>query len=431
MTSEPTPDLPARDLDDCFLHDKDRLTHDEALALIAAHCRPVARTRTVGLEQAAGCYAAADVRSGLAIPAHDNAAVDGYAFRHGDLVAPLGAELAVVARLAAGGGRPEPLRAGAAARIFTGAPLPEGADTVVMQEHVTGPREGVVAIPHGLKCGANTRLAGEDVAVGGVVVAAGRRLRPQDLAGLASVGCAQVEVFEPLRVAMFSTGDELRLPGEPLGHGQVYDANSFLLGGLMRNLPVEVTGMGRLPDRADAVRAALTETAASADFILSSGGASRGEEDHLVKAVEALGTLHGWQVAIKPGRPVGFGAIGETAVMTLPGNPVAAMVCFLLYALPMLTRLGGGNPAPPTRFFLPAAFEIGAKKPDRREFLRGHTVMRGGQLRAEIFPNTGSGLISSLRAATGLIEIPEEVTSVVPGDMVAFVPFSEFGIVVN
>lgn len=423
MTSEP-----ARTLNDCFLHDKDRLTHDQALALIGTRYRPVAGTSVVALAQAAGCYAAAEIRSGLDVPGHRNAAVDGYTFRHGDLVGSAKTELGVSARLAAGD-RPAPLLEGTAARIFTGAPLPAGADTVVMQEDVSTPREGFVVIPHGLKCGANARQAGEDVAAGDVMITAGQRLRPQDLAALASVGCAQVSVFRPLRIAVVSTGDELRRPGQDLGTGQVYDANSFMLGGLMRNLPVELTDLGILPDRADAVRAALSGAAAEFDVILSSGGASRGEEDYLVKAVDELGQLHGWQIAIKPGRPMGFGAIGDAVVMALPGNPVAVMVCFLLYVLPVLARLGGGHLPEPRRFPLPADFEIAAKKPDRREFLRGFTVMRDGQLWADKYLRDGSGLISSLRQASGLVEIPEEVTSVARGDMVAFIPFSEFGVV--
>lgn len=423
MTSEPT-----RSLDDCFLHDKDRLTHDEALALITAGCRPVVGAETVGLAEAAGRYAAAEIRSGYDVPGHRNAAVDGYTFRHGDLSGSAETELGVSARVAAGG-RPAPLLEGTAARIFTGAPLPAGADTVVMQEDVSTPREGFAVIPHGLKCGANTRQAGEDVTVGDVMIAAGQRLRPQDLAALASVGCAEVSVFRPLRIAIVSTGDELRRPGQELGTGQVYDANSFMLGGLLRTLPVEFTDLGILPDRADAVQAALAEAAAGFDVILSSGGASRGEEDYLVKAVDELGRLHGWQIAIKPGRPMGFGVIGDAVVMALPGNPVAVMVCFLLYVLPVIARLGGGNFVEPRRFALPAAFEITAKKPDRREFLRGFTEIRDGQLWAEKYLRDGSGLISSLREASGLIEIPEEVTSVARGDMVAFIPFSEFGVV--
>ncbi len=421
-----TSDAP-RSLDDCFLHDKDRLTHAQALALIAERCRPIAPTQTVRLAAAAGRYAAAGISAARNVPGNDNAAVDGYAFKFGDLSEGSETELAVTARLVAGD-RPALLLKGSAARIFTGAPVPIGADTVVMQEDVSTPREGFVVIPHGLKPGANVRKGGEDVAKGEDIVAPGQRLRPQDLGALASVGCAEVLVHAPLRIAMVSTGDELRRPGQSLGEGQVYDANCFLLGGLMQGLPVDVTDLGILPDRADAVRAVLSEAAANYDVILSSGGASRGEEDHLVKAVDELGQLHGWQIAIKPGRPMGFGAIGEAVVMALPGNPVAVMVCFLLYVLPMMARLGGGVVREPDRYALPAAFEIRAKKPDRREFLRGFSAMTGGRLWAEKYPRDGSGLISSLRGATGLIEIPEEVTSVAHGDMVAFVPFSGFGV---
>ena len=415
-------------LDDCFLHDKDRLTHAEALALIEAQCRPIAGTGRIPLAVAGGRYAAEAVVSPRNVPGHDNAAVDGYAFRHGDLAPDGPTALPVADRLAAGASTAAPLPAGAAVRIFTGAALPDGADTVVMQEDVTLPEDGVVAIPAGLRPGANARSHGEDLRAGETVIATGARLRPQDIAALASIGAAEVAVYRPLRVAVLSTGDELRRPGEATAPGEVYDANAYLLLGLLKGLPVEVADLGILRDTASAVEAALRDAAGRFDVILTSGGASRGEEDHLVKAVSKLGRLHGWQIAVKPGRPMGFGAIRDAAIMTLPGNPVAAMVCFLLYAMPMIARLGGGRPPAPRRFPLPAAFALAKKKPDRREFLRGFTVERDGRLFADKFPRDGSGLISSLRAASGLIEIPEQVTRVDEGDMVAFVPFSEFGL---
>lgn len=415
------------DLNDCFLHDRDRLTHAEALALIGERCRPMVGTERIGLADAVGRHAGADAVSTRDVPGHDNAAVDGYAFRHGDLHADGETELPVAARLAAGHGSDERLKAGAAARIFTGAAMPEGADTVVMQEDVRTVGDGVV-IPAGIRAGANARARGEDVRAGEGIVARGQRLRAQDLAALASVGFAEVEVYRQLRVAIISTGDELRRPGEDLGYGEVYDANSFLLRGLLAGLPVEVEDLGILADRADQVDAAIAGAAERFDVLLTSGGASRGEEDHLVEAVTRLGRLHAWQIAVKPGRPMGFGAIGNAAVMALPGNPVAVMVCFLLYAVPMLARLGGGVLPAPRRFLLPAAFEIANKKPDRREFLRGFTTEEGGRLVADKFPRDGSGLISSLRGATGLIEIEEQVTRVEKGAMVAFIPFTEFGL---
>lgn len=423
----------ASSLNDCFLHDKDRLSHQEALGLIEAQCRSMVGTKMAALAEAAGFYAAKEIRAGFDVPGHNNAAVDGYGFAHGDLVGgdPKGegaATFRLSARIAAGASDVQPLAPGTAVRIFTGAPVPPGADTVVMQEDVTLSDPGSVIVPAGLKKGANVRLAGEDVKSGGLLISPGQRLRPQDLAWAASVGCGEIEIHKPLRIGVLSTGDEVRRPGAPLASGQVYDANSFLLRGLLQSLPVEISDLGILPDDAGFVRDALKDASTIFDVIISSGGASRGEEDYLVNTVRELGTLHGWQIAIKPGRPLGFGTIGKAAVMALPGNPVAALVCFLLYARPMLTRLGGGVVYEPRRFPLPANFEIKSKKPDRREFLRGFTSSQDGQLLAEKFPRNGSGLISSLCRATGLIEVPEEVTRIDRGDMVAFIPFSEFGI---
>jgi len=424
---------PARRLlDDCFLHDKDRLKHDQALALLSERLVPIAGTEDVVLADAHRRIAAEDVLSPRNVPAFDNAAVDGYALAHASLDPEAATDLPVTMRIPAGAPAEGTLGAGEAARIFTGAVMPQGADTAIMQEDTETREEAgvtIVSIPPGARAGANVRMAGEDVAEGKPVAAAGNRLRPQELAAIASLGIDRVRCYERLKVALVSTGDEIVRPGTPLGPGGVYDSNHFLLRGLLDSVDAEITDLGVLPDEADVVSRTLSDAADSHHVILTTGGASRGEEDHIVDAVLRLGKLHAWQLAVKPGRPLAFATLKDAVFLGLPGNPVAAMVCFLLYAQPMFALLQGANWRPPLRFKVPAGFEIKKKKPDRREFLRGW-IERGedGEPMLVRYPQDGSGLISSLRAADGLIEIEEPVTSVARGEVLNFIPFAAFGL---
>ena len=418
--------------DDCFAHDRRRLRHDEALAILKARVRPVVGVERVGLAQAAGRILAAAAHAPHPVPAHDNAAVDGYAFAAADYDTTAGATLTVEGRAAAGHGLAGRAAPGTAARIFTGAMLPEGHDTVVMQEDVrSGEIDGraAVNIPAGLKRGANVRRAGEDVKEGETVLAPGAVLRPQDLSALASLGFGEVACFRRLRVAVVSSGDEVVRAGVPLKPGQVRDANAPMLASLIANAGATPVDLGVLPDDLNAVQEALHEAAQRFDVIITSGGASRGEEDHLVTALDALGKRHLWQLAIKPGRPMSFGQIGDAVVLGLPGNPVAVFVCFVLDGWPLLRRLGGAGWPEPRRYQLPALFAVPARKLGRREFWRGILRPSPHGLAVDKFARDGSGLICGLRAADGLIDIPEEVVEVKPGDRVTFIPFTEFGIV--
>ncbi|KAB2911762.1 MAG: molybdopterin molybdotransferase MoeA [Hyphomicrobiaceae bacterium] len=418
-------------LDDCFLHDKERLRHAEALALLKERIRPVATTETVALAYAAGRILAAPAVAPRSVPAHTNAAVDGYSFAAADYDGEAGSELPVMGRAAAGHPLEAPSAPRSAVRIFTGAVMPEGHDTVVMQEDVRQTTSGgadAVSIPPGLKRGANVRRAGEDVEAGAVVLEPGVVLRPQDLAALASLGMGEVACFRRLRVAIVSTGDEVRRAGSALKEGQVYDANMPMLGPLIAAAGAIATDLGIFPDDLAEVKRRLTDAAKEFDVIITSGGASRGEEDHLVAALDAIGKRHMWQLAIKPGRPMSFGQIGDCVVLGLPGNPVAVFVCFLLYVWPLLRRMGGAQWPEPRRFKLPALFAFPNRKTGRREFWRGTLQETPRGLAVDKFARDGSGLISGLRAADGLIDIPESVTEVKPGDLVAFIPFSEFGI---
>jgi len=419
-------------LDDCFLHDSQRLRHDEAVSILRSRVRPVVATETVPLEAAAGRILAASAEARMPVPAHTNSAVDGYAFAAATYDLAAGATLPVAGRAAAGSPLGQGIVPGTAARIFTGAVMPDGADTVVMQEDVAlddGPAGMRVRIPAGLKPAANVRHAGEDVARGEALLGPGHVLRPQDLAALASIGLAEVRCFRRLRVAVVSTGNEIiRAGSRALQPGEVYDANAPMLKALAALAGCDAVDLGIWPDRADTVRANLADAAARFDVILTSGGASLGEEDHMIRAIDALGSRHMWQLAIKPGRPMSFGQIGDTVVLGLPGNPVAVFVCFLMYAFPLLRALGGAEWREPRRFSLPAAFDVPGRKTGRREFWRGMLVQREGAMAVDKFARDGSGLISGLRAADGLIDVPEDLPAVKAGDPVRFIPFSDFGI---
>jgi molybdopterin molybdotransferase len=418
-------------VDDCFVTDRERMRHDEALAILRARITPVAPTVTVPLAEAHGRILAADLRSPRNVPAHDNAAVDGYAFAHADYAAA-GGRLRVAGRAAAGHPLPASPEPGTAVRIFTGAVMPAGTDSVAMDEDcelVAETGGTIVVVPPGLRRGANRRKAGEDLAEGAVAAARGARLRPQEIAALASIGRSEIAVHAPLRVALLSTGDEIARPGRPLEPGAVYDSNHFLVRALLETLGCEVTDAGIAPDDAGTVRTALARLAEDHDAILTTGGASRGEEDHLAQSLAALGKRHIWQLAVKPGRPMSFGQIADCAVVALPGNPVAVFVCFLLYVRPMLTLMGGGLWPEPQRVQVVADFDMPKSKPDRREFLRGRlTADAAGRAVVTKFPRDGSGLITSLRESDGLIEIAEEVTEVRRGALVTFLPYTGMGL---
>jgi molybdopterin molybdotransferase len=419
-------------IDDCFVHDKKRLRHAEALAILKRRIAPVAGTETVPLAEAAGRILAEPAVAPRPVPAHTNAAVDGYSFASAEDDAATGKEVPVDGRAAAGHRLERAPAPGTAVRIFTGAVMPEGHDTVVMQEDVeakTVAGRTVVSIPAGLTRGANVRCAGEDVQAGETLLRPGAVLRPQDLAALACIGMARVPCFTRLEVAIISTGDEVVRPGAALREGQVYDANAPMLAALIASAGARPTDLGVFPDNRDEVKRRLAAAAGDYDAVILSGGASRGEEDHVVAALDALGKRHLWQLAIKPGRPMSFGQIGDCVVLGLPGNPVAVFVCFLLYVWPLLRRMGGADWPEPRRYRLPALFAFPGRKAGRREFWRGILEETPHGLAVDKFPRDGSGLISGLRAADGFIDIPEDMGDVRPGDLVAFIPFAEFGIV--
>ena len=410
--------------DDCFAFGGELMTADEALALLTERLDIVVEPETAGLRAALGRILAADVRSERAVPPHDNAAVDGYAVSFDDLDADGETRLPVTARVAAGQALDRAAAPGEAIRIFTGAPMPDGMDTILMQEDCR--REGDdVVIPPGIKRGANRRHAGEDIEDGSVILRAGCRLRPQELGLAASIGRTTLEVYRPLRVGLFSTGDEIREVGDELPPGCVYDANRYALIGLLESLGCAVEDLGILPDRFEAIRDALRSAAASHDLIVTSGGVSTGDEDHVRQAVMELGSIHFWRLAIRPGRPLALGQVGDIPFLGLPGNPVAVMVTFMRFARPAILLMSGCRDIRPRTFHVRASFGY-KKKLNRREWLRVALFTDDdGTPAVRKFPRDGAGILSSMVAADGLVELPEDLTAVEPGAMVEFLPFSE------
>ncbi len=409
---------------DCFAFGGELMRADEALSILAARAVPVVGFEAVPLRQAAGRVLGEDIVAARSVPPHDNAAVDGYAVHFDDLVPGGETRLPVRGRAAAGHPLDAPQPRGTASRVFTGARMPEGPDTVFMQEDIR--LDGDVAVlPPGQKRGANRRKAGEDIAAGKTVLAAGHRLRAQDVGLIASLGITEVPVRARLRVAVFSTGDELREPGTQAPNGTVYDANRFALMALLEKTGCLVTDLGILPDRRDAVVAALDTAAAGHDAIVTSGGMSTGDEDHVRAAVQANGEIHFWRLAVRPGRPVAFGTVAGKAFVGLPGNPVAMMVTYLRFARPVLLRLSGAADVAPLAFRVRTGFDI-RKKEGRREWLRARLASGtdGIQL-AHRFARDGAGILTSLVESDGLVELAEDVTDLPAGAMVDFLPYSE------
>jgi len=394
----------------------------EALDFLLAAAIPVTGIESVPTLEANGRVLAEDQSSKLDVPGADNTQMDGYAVRAADCAG--GAARLKVAQRIPAGQVGSFLAPGTAARIFTGALIPEGADAVVMQEQCELAGD-IVTVNHAPQSGEWIRRRGEDVRAGAVILPAGTRLRSQELGLAASVGLAELPVRRRLRVAVFFTGDELAMPGEPLAPGAIYNSNRFTLRGLLENFGCEFTDYGIVPDSLRATRDTLRAAARQHDLIITSGGVSVGEEDHIKPAVEAEGKLNMWQIAVKPGKPLAFGEVnrvegGSAFFLGLPGNPVSSFVTFLLFVRPFLLRLQGvGGEVAPKAVTMRADFDW--SKPDRRnEFLRARINDEGG---LELFPNQGSGVLTSTVWADGLIDCPPG-EAIARGDMVRFIPFA-------
>lgn len=399
---------------------KPMLTVSAALEFLLSAATPVAETETLPTLEANGRVLAQAQVSGMNVPSADNTQMDGYAVRAEDCAG--GAATLTVSQRIPAGHVGQPLLPGTAARIFTGAMIPEGADAVVMQEQceLAG---NLVTIHHAPQSGEWIRRAGEDITHGSVILAEGTRLGSPELGLAASVGLAQLPLRRRVRVAVFFTGDELTMPGQPLAPGAIYNSNRFTLRALLENLGCVITDFGIVPDSLDATRAVLRQAAAGNDLIITSGGVSVGEEDHVKPAVEAEGKLTMWQIAMKPGKPLAFGEVQDAWFMGLPGNPVSSFVTFLMFVRPFILKLQGvRDPAAlaPKAYALRADFDW--PKADRRnEFLRARLNSAG---RLDLFANQGSAVLTSTVWADGLVDNPPGQV-IQRGDIVRFIPFSE------
>jgi molybdopterin molybdotransferase len=394
---------------------------DDALADLLAQAVALP-AEAVSTFEADGRVLAEDLVSALQVPPQDNSSMDGYAVRSAE-IADEGVQLPVSQRIPAGAA-PQPLQPGTAARIFTGAPVPPGADAIVMQEETETPAEGQVRILRVPAPGQWIRRSGEDVTRGSVILSRGERLNPASLGLAAGIGRDRLQVSRRPRVALFSTGDELVMPGDVLPEamkpGAIYNSNRFFLRALLQRLGCEVNDLGIVPDQRDATIAALREAATGNDVILTSGGVSVGEEDHIKPAVQLLGTLDLWQIAMKPGKPFAHGRIGAAHFIGLPGNPVSSFVTFLLLVRPFLLKLQGATRLVPQALQLPAHFD-GPRADRRREFLRARRNAEGG---LELFANQSSGVLTSTVWADGLIDNPGG-QAIARGDLVRFLPLAE------
>ena len=417
---------------DCFAFGGKLTRIDEALQSILESLAIKKETEQISLNRALNRFLAEDVIALENVPADNNSAVDGYSIFFDDLNETGSTALPVIGKAAAG----RPLnciqKRGEAVRIFTGAVMPHGAnsedpDTVLMQEDIQLENEKVI-IPPGIKRGSNRRLLGEDIVAGTRVLEAGMRLRPQDIGLAAATGKALLSVRKPLRVAVFSTGDEVTDPGEELARGKIYDSNRFTLINLLTTVGCEVEDIGIIPDKPALIEKAVASSIQQKDLIITSGGVSTGEEDHVKNFIEKTGELLFWRLAIKPGRPVALGRLKGTFFIGLPGNPVAAMVTFLKIARPIILHLSGAKDIYPRPLIGRADFDY-TKKPERKEFVRVKVdENEKEELVFRKYKKEGAGILSSLVFADGLVELSEEATRIRKGDTVKYFPFSEFGI---
>ena len=415
--------------DDCFAFNGPLLPVAEAEKMIGARVAPVSGQEMAPLREALGRVLTADLIAPFNLPPFDNSAVDGYAVRGEDIDSAREQRLTIIDRVAAGHAAAHAVKSGEAVRIFTGAPMPSGADTVFMQEdcRIDGAH---VIVPPGLSRGANRRLAGEDIRAGAVALPAGRRLSAQDIALAAALGLTAIDVRRRVRVALFSTGDEIAEPGSPLGGAALYDSNRYLLAAAVARFGAEITDLGILRDEPKTLARAIAAAAIDHDLVLTSGGVSTGEADYVRSAVENVGRIVFWRVAIKPGRPVAMGVIpggemGEAAAFVgLPGNPVAVFVTFVRVVRPLLLRLAGALPEPLVAMPARAAFSY-KKRKGRREYVRVALRTGGdGMIDAVKYPQDGAGVLTSLTETDGLAELGEDVTNIEPGAMVGFLPYA-------
>lgn len=411
-------------IDNCFAFGDNLTTAGEALSIMRKRLHPIKGTEKVPLSRALGRILAEDIISSREVPPYDNAAVDGYTVNFAGLNPDKENALPVAGRIAAGHPASRSALQDEAWQIFTGAPMPVGHDTVIMQEDCRCDGHQVI-LPKGIRKGINCRRAGEDVCKGAVILRSGQRIKAQHIGHAASISKLELNVFERLRVAIFSTGDEVRDIGDTLDSGCIYDSNRYAISALLTGLGCTVGDLGIVPDCPEILEEALASAETNFDVIITSAGISMGEEDHVRSAVKALGNLYFWRLAIRPGRPLALGQIGKKPFIGLPGNPVAAIVTFMIFARPALLTLAGCADTAPLTFRVPALFSY-KKKAGRKEWIRASiTSSTDGQFGAEKYHKDGAGVLSSMANTSGLLELPEELTDIRAGTILNFIPFSE------
>ena len=398
-------------------------TFDEALEVLLSKAILTTQTETLSIESALGRILAQDITSALNVPPHHNSMMDGYAVCASDAEAIKAGNVFNISQRIAAGSIGQCLESSTVARIFTGAAMPEGADSVIMQEEATETEGGVTFLIPSFQLAQNVRHIGEDIAEGAVVLSKGHKLRAQDLGLIASIGIAQVSVFQPLTIATFTTGDELLEPGETAEAGKIYNANRYILAGLIPRLGFQLIDLGRVADTLEATVEALKQAASVADVVITTGGVSVGDEDHIKPAIEQVGHLDLWKVKMKPGKPLAYGEVAGKPFIGLPGNPVSAFSTFNLFARPFLLKMQGQQSVQLQPLWLKADFNW-SKKGFRRDFVRAQLENRGQETVVTLFPNQGSGVLTSTVWADGLAVIPEDST-VSQGDYVAYYPFND------
>tara|TARA_B100000029_G_scaffold138029_1_gene132957 strand:+ start:11109 stop:12365 length:1257 start_codon:yes stop_codon:yes gene_type:complete len=409
---------------DCFKHNKKRISLEKAVSILEKRIKCIKKTQKIKLDQSLGRILSKDIFSKLNVPPFDNTAVDGYAFKYSDLNKNKETTLKLNGRIAAGQNFNKKIKKGEVARIFTGAKVPEGTDTVIMQEDCNINGIEIILKP-GIFKGANIRKKGEDIKSKKKILTKGSKLKAQDIALIASIGIKEIEVYEKLKVGIFTTGNELFEPGNKISKNGIYDSNRYCLKNLLETINCSVKDYGIKKDNEKLIKNTLKKISKECDLIITTGGMSVGEEDYVRKVVEKNGSLNFWNISIKPGRPVALGNIFKKPFIGLPGNPVSVMITFLKIALPAINKLSGFLSPKENNFIVTTDFNF-KKKSGRKEFLRVKVSKNSnGEIKIKHYPNTGSGVFTSMVETDGLVELPEKLTYLKKGAKVKFVPYSE------
>jgi molybdopterin molybdotransferase len=409
---------------DCFKHSKKRISLENAVFILEKRIKCIKETQKIKLDQALGRILSKDIISKINVPPFNNSAVDGYAFKYSDLNKKNETTLKLTGRITAGQNFNKKIKTGEIARIFTGAKVPEGADTVIMQEDCNDTDNQIVLKP-GIFKEANIRKKGEDIKYGKKILLKGSKLKAQDIGLIASIGIKEIHVFEKLTVGIFTTGNELYEPGAKTSNSGIYDSNRYCLKNLLKTINCSVKDYGIKKDNEKLIKNTLKKISKECDLIITTGGMSVGEEDYVRKVIEKNGSLNFWNIAIKPGRPVALGNIFKKSFIGLPGNPVSVMITFLKIALPTINKLSGFSSPKEKNFIVTTDFNF-KKKSGRKEFLRV-TISKNlnGQIKIKNYPKSGSGVFTSMVETDGLIELPEKLTYLKKGTKIRFVPYSE------